>query len=108
MTEAPVVRLPRLRWTVRRMVAVALLVGAGAAAGRWMPFSHWAHYHRDRAYECGCVRLDHTRMAWTGRCLIAYHSKLAALNSLFTAAYGQPPVHCGLPILDPIPGESSP
>jgi hypothetical protein len=101
-------KLPRLRWTVPQMIAVALLVGAGAAAGRWMTFSQWAHYHRDRAYECGCVRLDPTRLARTGRCLIAYHSMMAALNAIFAGMYGQPPVNCGVPILDPIPGESAP
>jgi hypothetical protein len=101
-------RLPRLRFTVRQMMAVALLVGAAAAAGRWMNFSHLAHYHRDRAYECGCERLDPTRMAWTGRCLVAYHSMMADLNSLLAVVYGQPPVNCGVPILDPIPGEFSP
>jgi hypothetical protein len=90
------------------MIAVALLVGAGAAAGRSVNFSHSAHYHRDRAYECGCERLDPTRLAWTGRCLIAYHSMMAALDALFAGMYGQPPVHCGLPMLDPIPGESAP
>jgi hypothetical protein len=97
-------RLLQVQWTVRQMMAVVLLVGAGAAAGRRMEFSHWAHYHRDRAYECGCVRLDVTRMAWTGRCLIAYHSMMA---TLFAGLSGQPPVRCGLPILDPIPGESA-
>jgi hypothetical protein len=99
--------MPRVRFTVRQMMAVALLVGAGAAAGRRMEFNHWAHYHRDRAYECGCVRLDATQMAWSGRCLIAYHSMMAALGALFADAYGQPPVRCGVPILDPIPGESA-
>jgi hypothetical protein len=90
------------------MMAVTLLGGAVGAAGRSVNFSHWAHYHRDRAYECGCVRLDPARMAWTGRCLIGYHSMMGALNTLFADAYGQPPVHCGVPILDPIPGESAP
>jgi hypothetical protein len=90
------------------MMAVALLVGVGAAAGRWMNFSHWAHYHRDRAYECGCVHLDPTRMAWTGRCLIAYHSMMATLNAAFAGVYGQAPVRCGVPVLDSIPGQSVP
>ena len=76
-------RFPRVQFTVRQMIAVALLVGAGAASGRGMNFSHLAHYHRDRAYECGCERLDPTRIAWTGRCLIAYHSMMATLYALF-------------------------
>jgi hypothetical protein len=71
------------------MIAVALLVGTGAAAGRSVNFSHWAHYHRDRAYECGCVRLDPTRLAWTGRCLIAYHSMMASPNALFAGGRGK-------------------
>ena len=56
------------------------------------------------------MRLDAPtrRLAWAGRCLIAYHSMMATLNALFAGVYGQPPVRCGLPILDPIPGESVP
>jgi hypothetical protein len=90
------------------MIAVTLHVGAGAAVGRSVKFSQWAHYHRDRAYECGCERLEPARLAWADRCLIAYHSMMATLKTLFAGMYGQPPVRCGSPTLDPIPGESAP
>jgi hypothetical protein len=47
-------------------------------------------------------------MAWRGRCLVGYHSMMADLKPLLAVVYGQPPVNCGVPILDPIPGGSSP
>lgn len=101
-------RLPRVRITVRRMMIAVAIAGAAVAAGRLLSFNRWAHQHRDAAGECGCVRPDLSRLSWPERCLTAYHSGMAALFSLCADVYVQPPLRCGIPIFDPVPGDSSP
>ena len=97
-----------MRFTVQQAMAAAVLVGVAVAAGRVMSFSRWSHDHRHRGYGCGCERPDSSRLPWPGRCFATYHAGMAALDGICAAVYGQPPVSCGVPILDPIPGESDP
>src|SRR3954451_7338861 len=100
--------LPRARFTVHEAMAAAVLVGVTVTAGRGMGFSRCSHSHRHQSYRCGCERPDLSRLTWPGRCLTTYHSGMAALYGICAAVYGQPPVSCGVPVLDPIPGESAP
>ena len=103
-------RMPRVRFTVRRAMTATVIVGVVMSSGRSMGFNDWSHVHRHRAHRCGCeymYRFD-SELSWPGLCLEAYHLGLAALYDFCSAVYGQPHKDCRVPILDPIRGGSVP
>ena len=92
-------RMPRVRMTIRR-IAIAVAVAACASRSvRLLDLRGRSHRHLHLAQRCGCV------VRPVSPAIRRHHDRMAKLFGFLADLQGEPLQRCGIPILDPIPGE---